>query len=201
MGKELTSIIPFFFLSRALDRIELANVLQPSCCFSNVQSPDLGLFLQVLQILGSRCGDFLRSRFCKDVLPKLANSLIIQAPISARAGPVYSHTLAFKLQLAVLQGLGPLCESLDLGRYYMGLLAIEPAHDLMPLLCALCLVVVASLASLLIHLLQSTLPPPISPSTLRYSWLAGQSKELRELCMANLRSQDSDWILLVPSAV
>lgn len=70
---------------------------------------------KVLQTLGSRCGDFLRSRFCKDVLPKLASSLITQAPISARAGPVYSHTLAFKLQLAVLQGLGPLCESLDLG--------------------------------------------------------------------------------------
>ncbi|XP_028745080.1 TELO2-interacting protein 1 homolog [Peromyscus leucopus] len=70
---------------------------------------------KVLQTLGSRCGDFLRSRFCKDVLPKLASSLITQAPISARAGPIYSHTLAFKLQLAVLQGLGPLCESLDLG--------------------------------------------------------------------------------------
>ncbi|XP_027277054.1 TELO2-interacting protein 1 homolog [Cricetulus griseus] len=70
---------------------------------------------KVLQTLGSRCGDFLRSRFCKDVLPKLASSLTSQAPISARAGPVYSHTLAFKLQLAVLQGLGPLCESLDLG--------------------------------------------------------------------------------------
>ncbi|XP_032760531.1 TELO2-interacting protein 1 homolog [Rattus rattus] len=70
---------------------------------------------KVLQTLGSRCGDFLRSRFCKDVLPKLASSLVTQAPISARAGPVYSHTLAFKLQLAVLQGLGPLCESLDLG--------------------------------------------------------------------------------------
>lgn len=70
---------------------------------------------KVLQTLGNRCGDFLRSRFCKDVLPKLASSLITQAPISARAGPIYSHTLAFKLQLAVLQGLGPLCESLDLG--------------------------------------------------------------------------------------
>ncbi|KAM4842704.1 LOW QUALITY PROTEIN: TELO2-interacting protein 1 homolog [Thomomys bottae] len=70
---------------------------------------------KVLQTLGGKCGDFLRSRFCKDVLPKLAGSLATQAPISARAGPVYSHTLAFKLQLAVLQGLGPLCESLDLG--------------------------------------------------------------------------------------
>ncbi|KAF6089690.1 TELO2 interacting protein 1 [Phyllostomus discolor] len=70
---------------------------------------------KVLRTLGGKCGDFLRSRFCKDVLPKLASSLVTQAPVSARAGPVYSHTLAFKLQLAVLQGLGPLCERLDLG--------------------------------------------------------------------------------------
>ncbi|XP_037351181.1 TELO2-interacting protein 1 homolog isoform X2 [Talpa occidentalis] len=70
---------------------------------------------QVLRTLGGECCDFLRSRFCKDVLPKLAGSLVAQAPVSARAGPVYSHTLAFKLQLAVLQGLGPLCERLDLG--------------------------------------------------------------------------------------
>lgn len=70
---------------------------------------------QVLRTLGGKCGDFLRSRFCKDILPKLAASLAAQAPVSARAGPVYSHTLAFKLQLAVLQGLGPLCERLDLG--------------------------------------------------------------------------------------
>ncbi|XP_055977188.1 TELO2-interacting protein 1 homolog [Sorex fumeus] len=70
---------------------------------------------QVVRTLGGTCGDFLRSRFCKDVLPKLASSLGAQAPVSARAGPIYSHTLAFKLQLAVLQGLGPLCERLDLG--------------------------------------------------------------------------------------
>lgn len=70
---------------------------------------------KVLRTLGGKSGDFLRSRFCKDVLPKLAGSLVAQAPVSARAGPVYAHTLAFKLQLAVLQGLGPLCERLDLG--------------------------------------------------------------------------------------
>ncbi|KAM8774914.1 TELO2-interacting protein 1 homolog isoform 1-T1 [Rhynchonycteris naso] len=70
---------------------------------------------KVLQTLGGTCGDFLRNRFCKDVLPKLAGALASQASVSARAGPVYSHTLAFKLQLAVLQGLGPLCERLDLG--------------------------------------------------------------------------------------
>lgn len=89
-----------------------------------VQSPAWGLFLQVLRTLGGKCGDFLRSRFCKDVLPKLAGSLVTQASVSARAGPVYSHTLAFKLQLAVLQGLGPLCERLDLGRYQ----PVSPGH-------------------------------------------------------------------------
>ncbi|NXF90145.1 TTI1 protein, partial [Eubucco bourcierii] len=70
---------------------------------------------KVLCTLADKCGDFLRQRFSKDVLPKLLSSLLSQAPASARAGPVYSHTLAFKLQLAVLQGLGPLCEKLDLG--------------------------------------------------------------------------------------
>uniref|UniRef100_A0ABM5G4V8 TELO2-interacting protein 1 homolog n=1 Tax=Pogona vitticeps TaxID=103695 RepID=A0ABM5G4V8_9SAUR len=70
---------------------------------------------KVLCTLGAHSGDFLRRRFSKDVLPKLAGSLASQAPVSARAGPVYSHTLAFKLQLAVLQGLGSLCKTLDLG--------------------------------------------------------------------------------------
>ncbi|KFQ86316.1 TELO2-interacting protein 1, partial [Phoenicopterus ruber ruber] len=70
---------------------------------------------KVLCTLAHKCGDFLRQRFSKDVLPKLTSSLLSQAPVSARAGPVYSHTLAFKLQLAVLQGLGSLCEKLDMG--------------------------------------------------------------------------------------
>ncbi|XP_058033159.1 TELO2-interacting protein 1 homolog isoform X2 [Ahaetulla prasina] len=70
---------------------------------------------KVLCTLGAHSGDFLRSRFSKDVLPKLAASLVAQAPTSAHAGPVYSYTLAFKLQLAVLQGLGSLCQALDLG--------------------------------------------------------------------------------------
>ncbi|KAM6458047.1 TELO2-interacting protein 1 homolog isoform 2-T2 [Liasis olivaceus] len=70
---------------------------------------------KVLCTLGACSGDFLRHRFSKDVLPKLAASLVAQASGSAHAGPVYSHTLAFKLQLAVLQGLGSLCQALDLG--------------------------------------------------------------------------------------
>ncbi|NWW95475.1 TTI1 protein, partial [Rhynochetos jubatus] len=71
---------------------------------------------KVLCTLAQHCGDFLRQRFSRDVLPKLTGSLLGQAPASARAGPVYSHTLAFKLQLAVLQGLGSLCEELDMGQ-------------------------------------------------------------------------------------
>ncbi|XP_017266686.1 TELO2-interacting protein 1 homolog [Kryptolebias marmoratus] len=70
---------------------------------------------RVLCTLGETCGDFLRRRVSKEVLPKLSSSLARQAPISAKAGPVYTHTLAYKLQLAVLQGLGSLCHRLDLG--------------------------------------------------------------------------------------
>ncbi|KAJ8257310.1 hypothetical protein GJAV_G00184220 [Gymnothorax javanicus] len=69
---------------------------------------------QVLCTLGETCGDFLRKRVSKEVLPKLTGSLLRQAPVSAKAGPIYTHTLAYKLQLAILQGLGSLCVRLDL---------------------------------------------------------------------------------------
>lgn len=70
----------------------------------------------MLCTLGETCGDFLRRRVSKEILPKLSSSLAGQAPISAKAGPVYTHTMAYKLQLAVLQGLGSLCQTLDLGK-------------------------------------------------------------------------------------
>ncbi|XP_057686361.1 TELO2-interacting protein 1 homolog [Corythoichthys intestinalis] len=69
---------------------------------------------RVLCTLGHTCGDFLRRRVSKEILPKLSSSLAQQAPVSAKAGPIYTHTLAYKLQLAVLEGLGSLCQSLDL---------------------------------------------------------------------------------------
>ncbi|KAK3519173.1 hypothetical protein QTP70_020000 [Hemibagrus guttatus] len=69
---------------------------------------------RVLCVLGETCGDFLRKRVSKEVLPRLTSSLSRQAETSARSGPMYTHTLAYKLQLAVLQGLGPLCVRLDL---------------------------------------------------------------------------------------
>ncbi|XP_023130877.2 TELO2-interacting protein 1 homolog isoform X1 [Amphiprion ocellaris] len=70
---------------------------------------------RVLCTLGETCGDFMRRRVSKEVLPKLSASLARQAPISAKARPIYTHTMAYKLQLAVLQGLGSLCQRLDLG--------------------------------------------------------------------------------------
>ncbi|XP_072136965.1 TELO2-interacting protein 1 homolog isoform X1 [Mobula birostris] len=69
---------------------------------------------KVLCTLADICGDFLRSRVSKDVLPKVTKTLVSQALVSVKAGPIYSHTLAYKLQLAVLQGLGKLCEKLEL---------------------------------------------------------------------------------------
>ncbi|XP_057219409.1 TELO2-interacting protein 1 homolog [Triplophysa rosa] len=69
---------------------------------------------RVLCVLGETCGDFLRKRVSQEVLPRLTSSLVKQAEISGRSGPVHTHTLAYKLQLAVLQGLGPLCVKLNL---------------------------------------------------------------------------------------
>lgn len=71
---------------------------------------------QVLCVLGESCGDFLKKRVSKEILPRLTSSLMKQAEISARSGPIYTQTLAYKLQLAVLQGLGPLCVRLDLSK-------------------------------------------------------------------------------------
>ncbi|KAI4879146.1 hypothetical protein NFI96_004153 [Prochilodus magdalenae] len=84
-------------------------------CVHLLSHPSLGTRLKVLCVLGETCGDFLRKRVSKEVLPRLTSALSRQAETSARSGPLYTHTLAYKLQLAVLQGLGPLCVHLDLG--------------------------------------------------------------------------------------
>ncbi|XP_067856725.1 TELO2-interacting protein 1 homolog [Heptranchias perlo] len=78
---------------------------------------------KVLCKLGDTCGEFLRSRVSKDILPKVTRSLVNQAPVSGKAGPIYSHTLSYKLQLAVLQGLGTFCEKLDLGETDLDMVA------------------------------------------------------------------------------
>ncbi|XP_069740729.1 TELO2-interacting protein 1 homolog [Narcine bancroftii] len=69
---------------------------------------------KVLCTLADTCGDFLRNRVSKDIMPKVTRTLVKQASVSVKAGPIYSHTLPYKLQLAVLQGLGKLCEKLEL---------------------------------------------------------------------------------------
>ncbi|KAM9296196.1 TELO2-interacting protein 1 homolog [Gastrophryne carolinensis] len=70
---------------------------------------------QVLVSLASSCRDFLRQRVCKDALPAFLTSLRSQALVSCHAGPIYSHTLGFKLQKALLEDLGPLCVDMELG--------------------------------------------------------------------------------------
>ncbi|XP_061745264.1 TELO2-interacting protein 1 homolog isoform X2 [Nerophis ophidion] len=69
---------------------------------------------KVLCTLAASCGDFLRSRVSKDLVPKLSSWLIQQAGISAQATPVYCQSLAYRMQLLLLEGLGSLCQSLDL---------------------------------------------------------------------------------------
>lgn len=86
-------------------------------CFSVSLPSSLSVSVQVLCVLGETCGDFLRKRVSQEVLPRLTSSLMKQAEISGRSGPVYTHTLAYKLQLAVLQGLGPLCVKLNISEY------------------------------------------------------------------------------------
>lgn len=85
-------------------------------CLCSIYDSTFYSVCQVLCTLGETCGDFLRRRVSKEILPKLCSSLEHQAPVSAKAGPVYTHTMAYKLQLAVLQGLGSLCQQLDLGK-------------------------------------------------------------------------------------
>ncbi|XP_028849984.1 TELO2-interacting protein 1 homolog isoform X2 [Denticeps clupeoides] len=68
----------------------------------------------VLCTMGETCKDFLRKRVSKEVMPKLTASLSRQAVVSSKAAPIYTQTLAYKLQLTVVEGLGPLCVSLDL---------------------------------------------------------------------------------------
>ncbi|XP_071840476.1 TELO2-interacting protein 1 homolog isoform X2 [Apostichopus japonicus] len=68
-----------------------------------------------LTTLSHSCGDFLRQRVAKDVLPRLISVLESSATTSRKAGPAYVHTAAHKLQLAALKLIGPLCQQLDIG--------------------------------------------------------------------------------------
>jgi hypothetical protein len=69
--------------------------------------------IDVITTMAECSGDFMRRRVIKDVLPRLLAILEKQAEVSLKAGPVYTHSQAFKLQLASLEGLGRLCKQLD----------------------------------------------------------------------------------------
>lgn len=67
-----------------------------------------------LATLSRSCRDFLRQRFSKDVLPKLISVLESSVDSGKKAGPAYVHTAAHKLQHAILNLVGPLCQELDI---------------------------------------------------------------------------------------
>lgn len=59
-------------------------------------------------------GQFLRRRVIKDALPSLVSYLVKQQTVSARAGTVYSHTLGFKYESAILNVIGRICYDLEI---------------------------------------------------------------------------------------
>ncbi|XP_078696287.1 TELO2-interacting protein 1 homolog [Branchiostoma floridae x Branchiostoma belcheri] len=78
---------------------------------------------ETLCMMGKVCGDFIRKRVLKEAWPKVTTFLTNQAKISQKAGPAYTHTVAYRLQTAILDGLGPLCLKLDIGETEVDLVA------------------------------------------------------------------------------
>ncbi|XP_075033746.1 TELO2-interacting protein 1 homolog isoform X2 [Mixophyes fleayi] len=95
----------------------LAHKIWPCLVKRLLQDEPLVLLraFQVLVTLAASCKDFLRQRVCKDAFPAFLASLRSQAVVSCHAGPVYCHTLGFKLQKAILEGLRTLCVDMALG--------------------------------------------------------------------------------------
>lgn len=63
---------------------------------------------ETLMSLAKTARDFIRERTLKEVWPRLAGFLHSQRVVSRNKGKAYEITAAFKYQLALLQGLGPL---------------------------------------------------------------------------------------------
>ncbi|KAG8446125.1 hypothetical protein GDO86_013842 [Hymenochirus boettgeri] len=97
--------------------LPLAHKIWPSLVKRLLQDEPLVLLaaFQVLLSLALSCRDFLRQRVCKEALPAFLKSLRSQAAVSSRAGPIYTHTLGYKLQFSLLEGLGTLCVTIGLG--------------------------------------------------------------------------------------
>ena len=70
--------------------------------------------VSVLDTMVNTSGQFMRRRVIKDAFPTLISYLKIQQSVSGKAGAIYTHTLRFKLQLAILNVLGIICHDLEI---------------------------------------------------------------------------------------
>lgn len=70
--------------------------------------------VNVLCTMAEASGSFMQRRVIKDAIPSMTKFLEKQAPVSIKAGPVYSQSQAFKLQLTMLKSLGRLCRQLEI---------------------------------------------------------------------------------------
>ena len=75
-------------------------------------------------------GDFMQRRVIKDALPPLLSFLQKQSPISLKAGPIYTHAQAYKMQLATIESLGCLCAQLGIAQADLGRVAETCMHYL-----------------------------------------------------------------------
>lgn len=70
--------------------------------------------VKTLHSLCRICGDFIRKRVEKEVLPSLQSFLVKQAAISHGAGTSYHYTVNYKLQLALLNAFGDMAHRMGL---------------------------------------------------------------------------------------
>lgn len=75
--------------------------------------------IQVIASMAECSGDFMKRRVLKDVIPRLQTFLEKQSAVSLKAGPIYSQSQAYKLQLAALEGTGRLCKQLEVTEQHL----------------------------------------------------------------------------------
>ncbi|KAM7282345.1 TELO2-interacting protein 1 homolog isoform X2 [Ixodes scapularis] len=104
----------------------LVNRFQGDNCTLSIKA------FETLTSLVDASGDFIRQRTLKEVWPKLAAFLVSQHSVSRNKGKAYEITAAFKYQLVLLRGLGPLSRKLKIDEKDIALLAsvVVPYMDL-----------------------------------------------------------------------
>ena len=70
--------------------------------------------VSVVKTMVNTSGQFMRRRVTKDAFPTLISYLVKQQKISAKAGAIYTQTLGFKFQLAILNAIGTVCHDLEI---------------------------------------------------------------------------------------